>query len=166
MNIMKTFIKNKCNKRILYYLYFFLILTFCLDFFRNKDYYNIWDKKTFFEKMLLIYYLIIHNFIYFVAYIFPIILFLNKSCNKYYLLFYIFFAIGTLISWYLYNDFCFLTVKQNELLEIDKDYKFRSPEDIILNRHIKLSENNKLFNDMYYYYLYFTIIFSTFLFIR
>lgn len=163
MTIIYNFFKNTCNKNIFLTLYFFVILFPVLDFFRNKFYYQIWDKKTISEKFLLLFYLISHNIIYFFAYIFPFLLLINESCSKIYYLLYIFFSGIVLISWEIYDDYCILTLKQNELLEIDKDYKFRTPYDIIFNIHGKISELTQFSNHSYYYYLYITIIIFTIL---
>lgn len=150
------------------YLIFLIIYTFftsIVDFYTNKFYSKVWEKKTTKEKGLLIFYLIFHNILYYLIYFtLFFILYYYKSINIKYLIYYLILLIIIPIHWKTNNNRCWFTVQQNKLLEIDEDYGFRDLYLIFTNTHVNTSKSS-LRNKLYYYYIFFSIIITTLLII-
>ena len=104
----------------------YVLLISTLDFYTNKFYKRIWNKKSNHEKLLIIFYLVFHNIVYFINYfsVFYLVYFFN-DINLVYFILYFFMPISLLIHWKTNNNKCWITVKQNRLLEISDDYGFR-----------------------------------------
>mgnify|MGYP006081032085 CR=1 FL=1 len=135
MNLINLLKKYDCLKLNIFLLLLFSILFTSLELYRNKFIKSIWNKKSLYEKFLLISIILVHNFVIYTLFVSPILVLIYIYYNIYnynkieYNIYYIFYIILSLIaitSWLLYDNYCILTLKQNELLEINKEYKFRS----------------------------------------
>lgn len=151
------------NKHLNYFIYLICYVTFfsILDFNINKFYNKIWNKKNLKEKIKLIFYLITHNIIFFIIYftLFYIFVF-YKIIDKKFVLFYLFILIFVVLHWITNNNQCWLTVQQNKLLEISKDYGFRDFYTILTNTYPRGTGSMNIRDKIYYSYLIFAFISS------
>lgn len=135
MNLINLLKKYDCLKLNIFLLLLFSILFTSLELYRNKFVKNIWNKKLLYERFLLISIILVHNFVIYTLFVSPILVIIyiyyniynyNKIEYNIYYIFYILLSLIAITSWLLYDNYCILTLKQNELLEINKEYKFRS----------------------------------------
>ena len=138
----------------------FTIIASFLDFNSNKFYEKIWDKKSLKEKSLLIFYLFIHNVLYYCIYFTLLFtIYYYKNIKLKYLLGYLVLLILVPIHWKTNDNKCWFTVQQNKLLEINENHGFRDPYMIITNSHsMILGKAAELRNKVYYNYMIFAII--------
>lgn len=133
----------------------YVLLISTLDFYTNKFYKRIWNKKSNHEKLLIIFYLVFHNIIYFINYftIFYLVYFF-KDISLIYFVLYFLMPISLIIHWKTNNNKCWITVKQNRLLEISDDYGFRDIFAVLGNFHTKTGNSKKitLRDKLYKYY--------------
>lgn len=152
------YLDNKYMNIYLIYLLSYVIHFSIMDFFTNKFYKRIWHKKKFNEKILLIFYLLLHNTLYYCIYFtLPYILYYHNSIKINYLYNYLVLVIFVPIHWITYNNRCWLTVQQNKLLEISEDYGFRDFISIFFNLQTK-SGDGGIRDTLYYLYLIICII--------
>ena len=139
------------------YLISYVILFSIFDFYTNKFYKRIWHKKTFSEKILIIFYLLLHNVIYFCIYFtLPYILLYYRNIHINYLYYYLALIVFIPTHWITNDNKCWVTVEQNKLLEISEDYGFRDLTAILFNLHPKSDGGTR--DKIYYFYLMSAII--------
>lgn len=122
------------------YLLTYVIFFSSLELSTNKFYDKIWNKKTNIEKIKIIFLLIAHNIACFIIFgTLPYILIYYKTINWKLILIYLFIAIAVPIHWTTNNGKCYITVKQNKLLEISEDYSYRNIGNILTNSYPKIN---------------------------
>ena len=104
-------------------------------------YYQLTNQK----KINLISNLFLHNTLSFYL-LFGMFLILNGIIKKFiYIYLFMFFNISLLVHWRTNNNRCFLSILQNKILNIDKNFDFRVFYEIILNKYpYSLENSNKL----------------------
>lgn len=143
----------------LIFLIVFTILTSLIDFYTNKFYKKVWYKKSLKEKSLLIFYLLLHNVLYYCIYFTLFFAFYYyKTIKLKHLLSYLMLLIIIPVHWKTNDNKCWFTVQQNKLLEINESYGFRDPYLILTNGHSMTSGTGGLRDKLYYNYLIGAII--------
>ena len=147
-------------------LFAHVIIFSILDFYTNKFYKKVWNKKKLKDKFLLILLLIFHNVIYYLIYFtLPYILYYYNKLDIKYLILYLSLVTYIPIHWYTNNNQCWFTLQQNNLLEIEKDYGFRDWYSIIFNKYYRGSGDMGLRDQIYYGYLFVSIFITSLLII-
>jgi len=140
-------------------LLLFTIICSIADFYTNKNYARVWDKKTTQEKLYMILLLFIHYAIYFFIYVTLIFVILkHKTIKTKYLLLYLFILIIIPLRWYTNNEKCYITELQNKLLEIDEKCRFRDIFALLHDTYV-CDETATLKDNVYYYYIFFSMIY-------
>ena len=120
------------------------------DFMTNKFYQRIWPKTTPQTKRSLIYYLVLHNAIYFLVYI---SIFVLCICYRFaHVGWYILYLCGLItlqLHWWTNNDKCGITQKQNKLLRIHENYAFRDPYSIVFSKYYRDNPNRSRIYHIY-----------------
>ena len=120
------------------------------DFMTNKFYQRIWPKATTKIKRSLIYYLVLHNAIYFILYISIFILCIcYKSVHIGWYILYLCGMITLQLHWWTNNDKCGITQKQNKLLRIHENNTFRDPYSIVFSKYYKDNPQRSKLYHMY-----------------
>lgn len=120
------------------------------DFMTNKFYQRIWPKATTKIKRSLIYYLFLHNAIYFILYISIFILCIcYKSVHIGWYILYLCGMITLQLHWWTNNDKCGITQKQNKLLQIHENYAFRDPYSIVFSKYYRDNPNRSRIYHIY-----------------
>ena len=120
-------------------MYIFLLIIFTvimsvIDYNTNKYYLRVIGSLTLYEKIKLIFLLLLHNIIYFTLYFSLLfIIYHYKTINSTYIILYAFYLFSTVIHWKTNNNRCKFTEMTNEILGIDKSIGFRDPYAIIFN---------------------------------
>ena len=142
-------------------LVYYVLIFSILEIKYNKDYEKAFKKKNLNLNLMIIGLLLFHNAVYFSIYFTLLfILYYSKNIPIYLLYLYLILLIYILIHWYLNNNKCWITLKQNELLDLDKDIGFRDCFSILMNYNTKtgsLKNINKR-DKFYYIYIYFAIM--------
>ena len=132
----------------------FVVIFSSLDVIQNKHYPRVWAHKTLGEKFGLIFYLLLHNALYFCIYAsFPYLLVKYKSVPTRYIVAYLALLVAMPLHWATNNQQCWVTVQQNRLLEISEDTVFRDPYQILFNLHTDGSGSLGFRDQAYYGYL-------------
>ena len=151
----------------IFYLILFTIVSSFLDFSTNKFYKKIWAKKNKEQKNKILFYLFLHNILYYCIYFsLFFILYYRKSIDIKYVYYYLLILILVPIHWITNNNKCWFTVQQNKLLEIDENYGFRDPYLILTNSYTEIGGENNIRDKIYYYYLISAIVIVTYLIIQ
>lgn len=138
----------------LFYLSLFTVIMSITDFSINKFYKKVWHKKSSKDKFLLIFYLFLHNALYFCIYITLLFtIYYYKTIKIKYLFYYLALLIMVPLHWLTNNNQCYFTVQQNKLLEISDDYGFRDPYLIFTNTHASGAGDMTPRDKFYYGYL-------------
>ena len=142
------------SKNYFFYMLVYVSIFSFFDFYTNKFYSRIWKKKTFNEKIKLIFYLIVHNLIFYIIFFtFLFILYYYKQINWKESFAYLLVTILIPLHWVTNNNQCAVTVEQNKLLEIPEDYGFRDFYTILTDTYPKASDKSKVRDKLYYGYL-------------
>ena len=129
-----------------------------LDLSTNKYYARSWRRADVYKKGLLVYYLLLHNVIYFVIYFSIFFLLYNfHTTSLQYFVAYFLLLVAVPLHWYTNNNRCWFTERQNELLGIDKGYAFRDTYSVLTNQHFKA---NPIRDNIYLGYLIVCIVAS------
>ena len=150
-------------------LAYYVLIFSILEIKYNKDYEKAFKKEKLNLNLMIFGLLLFHNAVYFCIYFTLLfILYYSKNIPSYLLYFYLILLIYVLIHWYLNNNKCWITLKQNELLDIDKDTGFRDCFSILMDTNSKtgsLKNINKR-DKFYYIYIYFALITTLILLFR
>lgn len=134
MNLINILKKYDCLKLNLFLLIIMSILFTIIELYRNKFIKKIWNKKTLIEKLLIKSLILLHHVVLYIMYISPLLVLIyianniynfNKPEYKIYYILYIILSLIAIISWILFDNYCVLTLMQNKLLEVNKNYRFR-----------------------------------------
>ena len=139
------------------------VIIFSIAYFkRNKHYRKVWTKRLFKEKVALLTLLVFHNVLFFTIYAtLPFLAFYYKELAGHYFLMYLGILIGIILHSVTNNNQCWSTVKQNELLEIDKYAGFRDFYAIIFNVYSVDAGKMGLRGKVYYGYLITAMLVTT-----
>ena len=142
------------SKNYFFYMLVYVSIFSFFDFYTNKFYSRIWKKKTFNEKIKLIFYLIVHNLIFYIIFFtFLFILYYYKQITWKESFAYLLVTIAIPLHWVTNNNKCAVTVEQNKLLEIPEDYGFRDFYAILTDIYPRGSDKSKVRDKLYYGYL-------------
>jgi hypothetical protein len=124
----------------------------------NNNYKKALKKNNNWKNIKILLLLLLHNIVYVAIYFtLPYILYYHNLVQLKHLYVYLLLLIYVPIHWYSNDNKCLLTVKQNELLGIDKDTGFRDFISILANINIETSEINSLNKRDRLYYAYLLI---------
>ena len=142
----------RSNKYVIF-LIVYTVFASVIDFYTNRFVPKVWSKRTFNEKLQMIFYLVLHNVLYYLIYFtLPFVMYNYKTVKMTYLLSYLALLIAVPLHWRTNDDKCWFTVQQNKLLEIDERYGFRDPYLILTNQQA-CTGNGAIRDKLYYYYL-------------
>ena len=143
----------------IFFLITYTIIISIIEFYSNKFYNKIWSKKNVREKIGLIFFLLLHNILYYLIYFTLVFnIYYYKSVKIKFMLMYLALLIIVPLHWYTNNNQCWFTVQQNKLLEINIDYGFRDPYLSFTNTHSRGAGSGTIRDKLYYYYLLLSII--------
>lgn len=154
------------NNRYISLITIFTAVFSILDLIKNKHYKKAMKKSCLNKKIKLLILLAIHNIIYFAIYFsLPLFLCYFKQVTPKHIYIYLFFLFIVPLHWYTNNNRCWFTVKQNELLGIDKDCGFRDFVSILFDLDSKTNNNEygTFRNMIYYLYLMASLIITLYL---
>ena len=117
------------------------------------------------SNLLLYISLIAHYAIYYILYIMPLHLLVNRNVwSNQFLIAYLLLLIATRISWVVFDNKCIFTIWTNKMTGKKKEAGFRDPFSIILGRYPKAKGNkNKSRRDlMYIRWIYINIYITLF----
>ena len=124
----------------------------------NNNYKKALKKKNNWKNIKILLLLLLHNIVYVVIYFtLPYILYYHNLVQLKHLYVYLLLLIYVPIHWYSNDNKCLLTVKQNELLGIDKDTGFRDFISILANINTETGEIDSLNKRDRLYYAYLLI---------
>ena len=140
----------------------YTIVVSIVDFYSNDFYNKVWKKKSFKEKIGLVFFLLFHNVLYYLIYFtLFFIIYYYKSVKIKYIAMYLALLIIVPLHWYTNNNKCWFTVQQNKLLEISEDYGFRDPYLVFTNTHSSGAGSGTIRDKIYCYYLFSSIIITS-----
>ena len=102
----------------------------------NRFYKRAWPRATACRRRRLVFYLVVHNALYFLLYLFPLVLLARYARVR--LGWFVVYLAGLAVlqlHWWTNDDRCGLTDVQNELLGIADDYTFRDPYAVVTNTY-------------------------------
>ena len=102
----------------------------------NRFYKRVWPHATGCRRRRLLFYLVLHNGMYFLLYVLPIVLLACYSFVRLgWFVLYLLGLVGLQLHWWTNNDRCGLTDIQNQLLGIDDNNTFRDPYAVVTNTY-------------------------------
>ena len=135
------------------FLIVYTVFASVIDFYTNRFVPKVWPKRTLAERLQMIFYLVLHNVLYYLIYFtLPFVIYNYKTVTMKHLVMYLALLIAVPVHWKTNNDKCWFTVQQNKLLEIDERYGFRDPYLILTNQQA-CTGNGALRDKLYYDYL-------------
>ena len=102
----------------------------------NRFYKRAWPRATACRRRRILFFLVVHNAMYFLLYISPLVLLTRYARVR--LGWFVLYLAGLAVlqlHWRTNNDRCGLTDIQNDLLGIDDDYTFRDPYAVATNTY-------------------------------
>lgn len=102
----------------------------------NRFYKRAWPRATACRRRRILFFLVVHNAMYFLLYISPLVLLTRYACVR--LGWFVVYLLGLAVlqlHWRTNNDRCGLTDIQNDLLGINDDYTFRDPYAVATNTY-------------------------------
>lgn len=142
----------RSNKYVIF-LIIYTVFASVIDFYTNRFIPKVWPKRTFSERLQMIFYLVLHNVLYYLIYFtLPFVMYYYKTIKMKPLVSYLALLIAVPLHWKTNNDKCWFTVQQNKLLEIDERYGFRDPYLILTNQQA-CTGNGAIRDKLYYNYL-------------
>lgn len=133
------------------YIYTLLILSIVFSVIEFKTNKFIKEKKL---RLNLLLTLFLHYLLYFCIHLTILFVFIPNYLPTWFVQLYILFQVLVLISWFLFDNKCIITLITNKLMNISNDFAFRDPMDIIKNKYrkIKSFKDNLDFNDKFHYF--------------
>ena len=118
----------------------------------NRFYRRVWPRATACRRRRIMFYLVVHNALYYLIYITPLVLIAVYARVR--LGWFVLYLVGIAVlqlHWRTNNDRCAFTDIQNNLLGIDDDYAFRDPYAVVTHTYPR---NNLARSRMYHSYTF------------